>query len=199
MQLLMLQVEDCAGLKQWLRNSKYLSHGIATELVSIMAKSVLRGILSEIWEASFYALLIDEATDIAKKEQICINIRWVDKNFSIHAAPVELIHAPKTDSSTFTLLIKDSFIRFSLPISQCQGQAYDGAASMSGHKTGVAAQIQQEQPLALYVHCLAHCTNLCLQTVGKQSTIIHDALDLVMGLNQLINCSPKRSAIFQSI
>ena len=48
MQLLMLRVEDCAGLKQWLRNSKYLSRGIATELVSIMAKSVLLDILSEI-------------------------------------------------------------------------------------------------------------------------------------------------------
>ena len=58
-------------------------------------------------------------------------------------------------------------------------------------------QIQQQQPLALYVHCLAHCTNLYLKTVGKQSTIIHN--DLVIGLNQLINCFPKRSALFQSI
>ena len=104
MQLLMLRVEDCAGLKQWLRNSEYLSRGIATELVSIMAKSVLLDILSEIREASFYALVINEATDIAKKEKICINIRWVDKNLSIHEAPVELIHAPKTDLSTLPYL-----------------------------------------------------------------------------------------------
>ena len=44
---------------------------------------------------------------------------------------------------------------------------YDGAASMSGHINGVAAQIQRVEPGAVFVHCLAHCTNLCLQEVGN--------------------------------
>ena len=70
---------------------------------------------------------------------------------------------------------------------------------MSGHRHGVAATLQKEQPTALYVHCLAHCTNLSLQTVGRQSACIRDALDLVMGLNQLIQLSPKRTSLFNTI
>ena len=67
---------------------------------------------------------------------------------------------------------------------------------MSGHVNGVAAQIQKEYPLAVYVHCLAHCTNLCLQTIGRQCVPVRDALDLVMELSQLIRFSSKRSSIF---
>lgn len=90
----------------------------------------------------------------------------------------------KTDSATLVACIKDSLVRFVLPLSQCKGQAYDGASNMSGHRKGVAATIQGEYPTALYVHCLAHCTNLNLQAVARQSTCIQDALDLVLGLNQ---------------
>lgn len=70
---------------------------------------------------------------------------------------------------------------------------------MSGHRRGVAATLQQEHPTALYVHCLAHCTNLSLQTVGRQCACKRDALDLVMGLNQLIQLSPKRTSLFQTM
>ena len=69
----------------------------------------------------------------------------------------------------------------------------------SKHLNGVAAQIQREFPTALYVHCLAHCTNLCLQNVGRQCVTIRDALDLVMELTQLIRYSPKRSSMFETL
>ena len=34
------------------------------------------------------------------------------------------------------------------------GQAYDGASTMSGHVSGIAARIQEVEPTAIYVHCL---------------------------------------------
>ena len=48
---------------------------------------------------------------------------------------------------------------------------------MSGHLCGVSAHIQQCEETAVFVHCLAHCTNLCLQTAGRQVPCIRDALD----------------------
>ena len=58
---------------------------------------------------------------------MCMCIRWVDKNFEMHEDPVELINVPKTDASTLSALIKDSLIRFSLPIAQCRGQLMMGS------------------------------------------------------------------------
>ena len=105
----------------------------------------------------------------------------------------------KTDASTLSALIKDSLIRFSLPIAQCRGQAYDGASNMSGHISGVAARIQEAKPTALYVHCLAHCTNLCLQSIGKKIPAIWEALNLTMELSDFIKYSPKRTTLFQTL
>lgn len=63
----------------------------------------------------------------------------------------------------------------------------------------VAAQIQRVEPAAILVRCLAHCTNLCLQEVGKQIPCIREALDLVMELSQLIHYSPKHLSLFESL
>ena len=50
-------------------------------------------------ESSMYSLIVDEATDTSKKKEMCMCIRWVDKNFEIHEDPVELINVPKTDAA----------------------------------------------------------------------------------------------------
>lgn len=148
---------------------------IQNEQIALMGLSVLRGLLSEIRKAECYSIIADEATGVSHKEQLVICIRWVDDNFDVHEDPVELVNVPKTDTNTLTTCIKDCLLRCCLPISQCRGQAHDGASNMRGHLNGVAAQIQSGTPAALYVHCLAHCTNLCLQTVGRQCVPIRDA------------------------
>ena len=87
-------------------------------------------------------------------------------------------------------------IRFSLPLSQCRGQAYDGASSMSGHLSGLAVRITKDVPTAIFVHSFAHCTNLCLQPVARQCVPVRGPLDLVMEVSQLILYYPKRSSLF---
>lgn len=89
------------------------------------------------------------------------------------------------------LLLHNCLLRHAFPISQCRGQAHDGAASMSGHLRGVAARIENIEPRAIMVHCLAHCTNLCMHSVGRKTLCIREALDLVADINDLIRCSPK--------
>ena len=121
-------------------------------------------------------------------------VRWVDDNVFIHEAPLELIQVPKTDSSTLISCIKDCLVRFALPLSQCKTYS-----NTSSHRRAVAAILQREQLTVIHVHCQAHCTNLSLQTVGRQSVCIRDALDLVMGLSQLIQLSPKRTSLFQTM
>ena len=85
-------------------------------------------------------------------------------------------------------------MRCCLPLSY-----YDGAGNMSGHLNGVGAQIQKDVLSALYVHCLAYCTNLCLQSISRQCIAVRDALDLVMGVADLIRYSPKRSSLFETL
>lgn len=47
------------------------------------------------------------------------------------------------------------------------GQAYDGAAVMSGKHSGVQARIREQARYPLYIHCSAHCLNLVLVDAVK--------------------------------
>lgn len=49
-------------------------------------------------------------------------------------------------------------------ISRLRGQAFDGAANMSGKFNGVAAKFREEEPRALYVHSHAHLLDLAVAT-----------------------------------
>ena len=60
-------------------------------------------------------------------------------------------------------------------------------------------RIQQLEPKAHYIHCMAYCLNLCLQECGSQCHIVRDALHLVADLSNLIHSSPKRLGLFLEI
>ena len=199
MQLLKLRSNDCPQLEVWIRERKYFSPVILNEQIAIMGRSLILKLLSDIRSAEWFSLIADESSDVSNKEQLAVCFRWVDKDYTVHEDPVELIQLPKTDATTITGALKDCLIRLSNPVTQCRGQAYDGASNMAGHLSGVAARIQSEHPSALFVHCFAHCANLCLQTIGCQCVPVRDALDLVMELAQLIRFSPKRSSLFESL
>ena len=156
-----------------------------------MALSALRGLLSEIRKAGCYSINADKTADVSRQEQLVVCITWIDDKFEIHEDPIELSDFPKTHTNTLTACIKDCLLRCCLPISQCCGQGYDGAANLSGYFHGVTAQIQHDAPSAFYVHCFAHCTNLCLQTIYHQCIPVRDALDLSRGIADLIRYSLK--------
>ena len=59
-----------------------------------------------------------------------------------------------TKADTLCKIIKDVLTRCELDISDLRGQCYDGAASMSGEKSGLQTQTRKEEPRALYVHCI---------------------------------------------
>ncbi len=160
-QLLLLQAEDCSDMKAWLQKREYISPQIINELITTMGQSVLRQLLGEIRMSLWFSILADEATDISRHEQMSLSICWVNDRFMIHEDVLGLIQLPNTKSKTVFDAIKDILIRCSLPLSQCRGQAFDGAANMSGVRNGVQALVKVEASQALYVHCLAHSINIC--------------------------------------
>ena len=84
-----------------------------------------------------------------------------------------------------------------MPITLYRGQAFDGANNMSGIRNGTRALFKQEQPRALYVHCLAHSLNLCVKDVSKMSKLLQDTQDFIQNLVQLIKLPPTRLHLFE--
>ena len=167
-------------------------------MITLMGNTLLRNLLIRVREACWYLIIADETRDISNKEQLTVTIRWVSDTYEVQEDLIGMIHVPSTTASTLTATIKDVLIRCILPLSNCRGQAYDGAANMMGHLRGVATVIENEHPSAIKVHCFAHCLNLCLQDAAKKCQPVRNALDVTMELSKLILYSPKRTLIFQS-
>jgi len=162
-QLLLFRGKTCPGLTPWLKEKEYTSPIIVNEFINQMGQSVLCNLLSEASASMWFSILADEATDVSHNEQMSISIRWVDTDYDVHEDTLGLIQLPNTRAETIFSAIKDILIRCSLHMKQCCGQAYDGAANMSGARNGVQALFKRESPRTLYVHCLAHSLNLCVK------------------------------------
>lgn len=198
-QLLLLRANDCPRLKVWLKRRDYVSPETVNEIIAISANTVLRDLLNEIRSAKRFSLIADEATDIAHNEQMCVAVRWVDKDHEIQETPLGLMLLPDTKAHTLFTIVKDTLLRCALALSDCVGQAYDGASNMSGKHNGVQALVKKEAHNCLYVHCFGHSLNLCVQEVSKKCDLIRNTLQFIAELVQLIKFSPKRSSLFNAV
>ena len=83
-----------------LRVAKYTLRNIQLDILQILANKVRNAIRDEIRDAKF-CILIDEARDESKKEQITIVLRFVNRDSFDQERLFDLVHV--TDTSTMTL------------------------------------------------------------------------------------------------
>ena len=199
--LLFFEARDDIKLQEWLsrHNDTYTSKDIQNEILKLMALKILREIGSQIKHAKFYTMMADETTDSANREQVVLVFRWVDDDLNVHEDFVGLHEVDNTRSSTIVEVLKSALLAFDLDIHKLRGQCYDGASTMSGMKTGVAKQIQKEEPKVIYTHCYGHSLNLAAGDMIKGCKVLKNALDTTLEISKLIKFSPKRDAIFRKI
>nr|XP_004209215.1 zinc finger MYM-type protein 1-like [Hydra vulgaris] len=195
-QLMLLRSQDV----KWLLHSKnYLSPIIVNECIELFGRAVILKLLSHIQNSKYFAIIGDESRDISNKEQLSICIRWVDENCDVHEDFLGLYKLEQLDADSLTKTVKDVLLRFSLSQENCRGQAYDGAANMTGHLRGLAAQLKEKSNAAISVHCFAHCLNLCLQDCTRQCTLVRDSLSFVSEVANMIKNAPKKFTVFDKI
>ena len=200
-QLLKLRGLDDPRVEAWLqrKTNKHISHDIQNELLKVMALSVLREIASSIANASFFCIMSDECTDSSNKEQLVICIRWVDDYLEPHEDFIDLYQVDNICARTIVAVIKDVLLCLNLPLERCRGQCYDGASTMKGARNGVAKQLCDEEPRAIYLHCYGHAFNLAVADSVRNSRVMKDALDVTYEASKLVKFSPKRNTLFDKI
>ena len=67
---------------------------------------------------------------------------------------------PPLKASNLVFVIKDTLLQMNLTLAKAHGECYDGASNMCGIRSGVAKQIQDEEPRALFTHCYGHSLSL---------------------------------------
>lgn len=200
-QLVKLREIDNPVLKSWMKRSgdRYLSPEIQNEMLSLMSLSILRSIAQSLQSTDAFTIMADECVDLSNAEQLTICFRWVDSDLEVHEEFAGLYQIPDITADTIVHVLKDCLTRMNLQWSRCRGQCYDGAANMSGHRSGVSTQILSLEPRALYTHCYGHSLNLAMCDTIKKCKLTRDTMDTTHEISKLVKFSPKRNAAFDKI
>ena len=102
-------------------------------------------------------------------------------------------------AARITEVILDILARCNMDIKDCRGQGYDGAASMAGHLSGVAARIQILCEKAFFVHCNAHSLDLPLQDLTCTSPSVSISLNMTNEIKSFMKDSPKRLSLLGTL
>ena len=172
----------------------YTSPEIQNNILAIMADLVRNKITSPIKESQMFSLLVDETKDISKVEQMAIVLRYVDKDTAtIHERFLTYHPAHDLTAEGLTAYIQECLSKQGLDPKWIVAQSYDGAAVMSGKCSGVQARIKQVAPQAEYIHCKAHCLNLCLVDCVKSNEVASRFFALLNLLYTFISSSKSHS------
>ena len=146
------------------KGNTYTSPDIQNEIIKIMGMKLLRKISLDLQPSPFLTI----TRDISNKEQTTVVIRWI-KDFEVYEKFLGLHSLPSIDSNSIVFMTKDVLIRMNLSIHKLRRQYYDRASAMKGHRNGVAKQISQIEPRAVFTHCYGHSINLAASDTLKES------------------------------
>ena len=101
-------------------------------------------------------------------------------------------------ASDITTAIVNTLEGLGLSLNELRGQGYDGAATMSGEKSGVQKQIRDRQPKAVYTHCAGHSLNLAIVSSCSVPPV-QNCIDQIKSLTLWIKFSPKREGLLKAV
>jgi hypothetical protein len=102
----------------------------------VFARNVQSSICHEIGDVRF-CLIIDEARDESKREQMAFVIRFIDRSQFIQEQFLDIIHVKDTTASTLKEEVSFVLSYHNLDVQNIRGQGYDGASNIRGEWNGL--------------------------------------------------------------
>ncbi|XP_075499845.1 uncharacterized protein LOC142538407 [Primulina tabacum] len=175
------------------KNAQYIAPEIQKEILHIMANRVRQMVREEVGD-KYLCILVDEARDISKREQMAIILRFVNN----HGILTERFFAIKSVSDTTSMNLKNEIsnvlVHHDLHVKKIRGQGYDGASNMRGAWNGLQALFLKDCPYAYYVHCFAHRLQLTLVSAAKDVSVIWEFFSHLDNIVNIVTSSTKRIA-----
>ncbi|KAL9664524.1 hypothetical protein QQ045_019928 [Rhodiola kirilowii] len=179
------------------KNATYRSPRIQKQIANILGNKVRAKIREEVGDSKF-CILVDEALDVANKEQMAIILRFVDSKGLIRERFFKVINVVDTCSLTLKDQICRVLAEYDLKVEDIRGQGYDGASNMRGQFNGLQALFLKECPYAYYVHCFAHRLQLLLNAAAKGVPDVWQFFSTLVTIVNFVDSSAKRHGMLKA-
>jgi hypothetical protein len=112
----------------------WLSPSIQNELIDLIAQRVFVRISEKVTSGGEFGLIVDEASDLAKREQVSISLRFVTEDGQIEERFFGFYKTDVTTAKALTEIILTVLQENGFDVKNLVGMSFDGASNMSGEK-----------------------------------------------------------------
>lgn len=170
-----------------------LSNDTISRRICDMAEDVQNQLKKQIKDSTFFAIQLDESTDVANCAQFLCFIRY-DYGDAIHENI--LFCKPLPNNTTGESLYK-VFVQATEPFEfdwkKCVSICSDGAMALTGKKSGLIARLKSLTPNASWVHCFLHRQALAAKKMPDElRQVLNEAVKIV----NYIKSRPLQSRMF---
>ena len=177
--------------------SEALSNNTIQRRIEDMAMDIEQQVIEEVKKSPYFAIQLDESTDVSNCTILPCFIRYKGKtDFKEELLCCINLPGRTTGSEIFTLLNK-YFSEKQIDWRNCVGVCTDGAANMTGYRSGKVAKIKEiARKEMLFTHCIIHREYLASKKVSPD---LKNVLNIAVKIVIAIRSRPLNSRLFQTL
>ena len=161
-----------------------------------MSYDVLQQIVSQVNASPFYAIQLDESTDIAGLPQLSLFIRYISYGEVLEELLFCKTLQLHTRGEDIFKIIDGFFQDHSISWDKCAGICTDGATACTGIHSGVVKRVKEKAQMVKWTHCFLHRQALVAKDLSEK---LHDTLNSVIKCVNYIKARPLNKRLFSCL
>ena len=188
-------------------NMKFFNYSGEETIQSIflgIGSTLMEKILNNAKKAGCYGLLCDEVTDVSVMELLVTFIQFfnseterVETNFLFKENILK--NSTSANAETIFNILTQKIDEFGLKLQNLSSMASDGAAVMTGARSGLATGLKEVNSQFITIHCLCHKLALACTDTNGDITYIKNTHLWLKQLWKMFENSPKWMAMYVKV
>ncbi|CAI5671583.1 SCAN domain-containing protein 3 [Oreochromis niloticus] len=172
-----------------------LSASTVTRRIDEIAEDIETQLLERINTSPWYALQVDESTDVDNKAILLVYVRYLYQE-DVHEDMLCALSLTTKTTAAELFRSLDDYVSGKLKWSFCVGICTDGAAAMTGRLSGLTTRIKEVAPECESTHCVIHREMLASRKIPPE---LNSVLNDVVGVINHIKAHALNSRLFEQL
>lgn len=159
------------------------------QILEVGEKCICEELLSEVKEARFFSLVVEDVTEVAGENRIPTFVRFVDQNNHLREEFLGFLLFEGDVEGIVENLCAEISEKNGLSMEDCRGQAYFSTGVHASKAKAVAMKLSERYPLAVLTPSSGHALNISLAN-SMDLTSVHLVMSTLKKIDAFFGRSP---------